>query len=394
MINARSIVHFHDPELLVLVSRLVRFGALLIYDSHENVPEQILSKPYLQPFWAKRVSNIVSVFENCRARRCAAVIGVTKENVRRLSAYNGQAFLVRNFPVLASFDEVNFDEKEMQFLYAGGITKIRGCAEIAEAAEKVNVPVCFYGPVESENLEKEVANEFSSFGGVVPQKQLFSIMRGASVGFLLFHKVPNHMVSCPNKLFEYMASGMAVIASDIPMWKEIIEKHKCGICVDPQDIEEIADAIAYMKSHPAEVKEMGRNGRAAVYKHYNWNTEAKTLLNCYQSVVSVSSGRNDAKNVKSEKQAKVFHITSVHTRYDTRIFAKECTTLAAHGYDVTLVVCDGNGNEERNGVHIVDAGDFSRCTRFERMLKAPKAILKVLKSIDASLTRGGGNSYP
>lgn len=101
----------------------------------------------------------------------------------------------------------------------------------------------------------------------------------ATVGFILFYKVPNHMVSSPNKLFEYMAAGMAVIASDIPMWKEIIEKYECGICVDPQNVEQICDAILFMKNNPDKVREMGKMEERLFLNILVGKMKAKFFLN-------------------------------------------------------------------------------------------------------------------
>ena len=63
---------------------------------------------------------------------------------------------------------------------------------------------------------------------------------------------------------------------------------------------------------------------------------------------------------------KVCHLTSVHTRYDTRIFLKECQSLASNGYKVSLVVADGLFDEYKEGVSIYDVGktDSGRLNRF------------------------------
>lgn len=52
----------------------------------------------------------------------------------------------------------------------------------------------------------------------------------------------------------------------------------------------------------------------------------------------------------------IVHMTSVHQRYDVRIFLKECTSLAEAGYKVTLIVADGLGDEVKNNVNIIDVG--------------------------------------
>ena len=53
---------------------------------------------------------------------------------------------------------------------------------------------------------------------------------------------------------------------------------------------------------------------------------------------------------------KVCHLTSAHNRYDTRIFLKECSSLAKNGYEVSLIVADNLGDESKSGVKILDVG--------------------------------------
>lgn len=80
---------------------------------------------------------------------------------------------------------------------------------------------------------------------------------------------------------------------------------------------------------------------------------------------------------------KVCHLTSVHPRLDTRIYLKECTSLAKHGHHVSLVVADGKGDELRDDVQIVDVGASSG--RLARMLHAPARVLAKGLALDADI---------
>lgn len=275
-------VHFHDPELIFIGKNLVKNDIKVIYDVHEHVPNQILSKPYLPKFSRKLISWIVNKIEMKLSRRFFAIISVTDELVNRFLKINKNVFLLRNFPVLSSFPDPDFSQKTGGFLYAGGVTRIRGALEMSLATTLNKIPLDIYGPVDSDISNQFNANQFCHVYGTVEQSVLFEKYRKASVGIILLHKVPNYIVSSPNKLFEYMVAGMGVIASDIPMWKEIVESCRCGICVNPYNIDEIANAMMYMKEHPEETKQMGMNGRKAVIEKYSWESEEPTLLSIYK----------------------------------------------------------------------------------------------------------------
>jgi len=106
-------------------------------------------------------------------------------------------------------------------------------------------------------------------------------LKNSKIGIVTFHPEPNHLFSSPVKMFEYMSAGIPVIVSNFPLWKEIVEGNNCGICVDPLNPEEIANAIKYIFENPAEAKKMGENGKTAVLEKYNWEKESEKLIEVY-----------------------------------------------------------------------------------------------------------------
>jgi len=118
--------------------------------------------------------------------------------------------------------------------------------------------------------------------GFVSRKDVAKLMGDSRMGLVLFHPAPNHIAAQPNKLFEYMSAGIPVIASDFPLWRQIVESSNCGLLVDPLNPQSIADAICWLIEHPKEAEEMGRCGREAVEREYNWGHEEAKLLSFYR----------------------------------------------------------------------------------------------------------------
>ncbi len=117
--------------------------------------------------------------------------------------------------------------------------------------------------------------------GILEQPRVFSLLHNVRAGLAVLHPIPNFLDSIPVKFFEYMGAGLPIITSDFPAWRKLLEDTGCAIFVDPMNPEEIAQAIQYVLTHPAEAEEMGRRGCDAMVQRFNWKTEASTLVNLY-----------------------------------------------------------------------------------------------------------------
>jgi glycosyltransferase involved in cell wall biosynthesis len=87
------------------------------------------------------------------------------------------------------------------------------------------------------------------------------------------------------KLFEYMAAGLPVVATDVAPWNAIIARHQCGVCVPVGDPRALAEAITQVLDSPGEARAMGERGRAAVEAHYSWASQEAVLLGLYEELL-------------------------------------------------------------------------------------------------------------
>ncbi len=88
-------------------------------------------------------------------------------------------------------------------------------------------------------------------------------------------------------------------------------------------------------------------------------------------------------DLSAPAHSRVAHLTSVHPRDDIRVFLKECRSLARHGYEITLVVADGQRDETREGVAIVDVGRSRG--RLDRMFKTTQRVYRKAVELDADV---------
>jgi glycosyltransferase involved in cell wall biosynthesis len=136
-------------------------------------------------------------------------------------------------------------------------------------------------------LKDEIYNETKmknvNYKGWVDRKTMREVLKKSKAGLVTFLPLPNHVSAQPNKIFEYMSAGIPVIASNFDLWREIIEGNSCGICVNPENPTEIAQAINYLIANDKEAQKMGENGKRAVVEKYNWTIEKKKLFNVYHN---------------------------------------------------------------------------------------------------------------
>lgn len=120
--------------------------------------------------------------------------------------------------------------------------------------------------------------------GFVDRDKIRSTLASASVGMVTLMPTPSYIDALPVKMFEYMAMGVPVVASNFPVYSKVVEGADCGLCVDPANPAAIRAAILRILSNPLRATEMGQNGRRAVEAHYNWEREEQSLLAVYREM--------------------------------------------------------------------------------------------------------------
>lgn len=289
-----DIYHFHDPELIPVGLLLKAKGKKVIYDVHEDVPRQILSKSWIPSFLRNAISCIVERIENYGARRFDWIITATPHIRDRFLKVNSRVTDINNFPILSELHvpSVDWDKKEKLVCYVGGITKVRGIQEMVQAIGRTEYTLLLAGRFAS-GEEKELAKKTVGWDQVVElghigREEVKTVLSRSMAGLVVLHPIVNYIDALPVKMFEYMAAGIPVIASNFPLWKEIVEGNKCGLCVDPLDPNEIAKAIQWLIENPEQAKKLGENGRKAVEEKYNWESEVKKLLRILNELLSSS----------------------------------------------------------------------------------------------------------
>lgn len=288
-----DLYHLHDPELIPIGLKLKRLGHRVIFDSHEDVPKQMLGKPYLNKpvLWA--IAKSFSAYEAWACAKLDGVIAATPFIRDKFMSITPNTVDINNFPLLHELEQQTaWSDKCAEVCYVGGIGKIRGiqevCAAIAQvqSGARLNLAGCFGDQALEQAMQALPGWQRVNALGFLGRAGVRDVLSRSMAGLVTLHPVINYIDALPVKMFEYMSAGIPVIASDFPLWREIIAGNDCGLLVDPLNPVAIAKAIDYVVTHPEEARYMGANGRKAVIECYNWPNEERKLFAFYDRMLS------------------------------------------------------------------------------------------------------------
>lgn len=287
-----DIYHFHDPELLLLGNKLRRNGKKVIYDAHEDVPEQIMSKTYLgNKFIRKLVAKTFNLYEKRSVKKYAGFVTVTQGIADKF--YNKNKIVLRNFPVKsiidASKEKEDFVTNTPTVIYVGGLTKIRGIKEVIQAVGilKGKCRVVLLGEWESNEYFNECKSldewQYCSYLGCLPMDQVYQYIKASHIGICVLYSTGNHRASLPIKAFEYMACSKPIIMSDFKYWRENFNEF--AVFVEPQKVTELAKAIDILIEDKELYKEKIKRSEIFFQENYSWESESKKLLELYSKIL-------------------------------------------------------------------------------------------------------------
>lgn len=288
-----DLYHLHDPELIPIGLKLKKLGKKVIFDVHENIAFQILDKNYIPRFLRKLIAIIFRIYEINSLKKFDALILAENSYLKNYISLNKRIEIILNLPdhkLLKNFQKTT--RNKMEIFHIGNITNARGFDKIINALNilKKKIPNFFlhYVGNYTEELINSVdlndINKNIKFYGPKSLLDGLEYSKNSIVGISILKPLKNYQTSYSTKVFEYMAIGLPVITSNFKIYKDIIEKYDCGICVDPNNPKEIANALEIVMKNPSKAMRMGLNGIKAINEKFKWELEEKKLLRLYESL--------------------------------------------------------------------------------------------------------------
>lgn len=284
----------HDIYALMPAALLRRrFGARLLHDSHEFFPESDL----LAPSWQKRLIRLV---ERGFIRRADRVVTVSAPLARALE----HAYGIRDVVAVpnaeprcdAARTELRTPNAPVRFLLQGQASPGRGFEGLFALWEELNddravlqvrCPDGDYPRQLRERFASLFASDRAEWLEAVPEKDLVVVAAEADVGVIPYVGPSlNHLYACPNKLSQYMAAGLAVLAcSDLRYVTAVLDEFGAGLTYDPADVTSLRRAVDILAGNPARLQELRSNARAAALGSYNWETQSAPYRAALESLL-------------------------------------------------------------------------------------------------------------
>lgn len=281
----------HDPELTPIAWVLSAMGHAVVYDMHENTPKQLLTKRWIPRLLRRPVSLVLATIHRTLLQQIPVVFA--ESSYAKDYTYVRTQTTVLNMPFHGEESD-RFSKPTLG--YIGGVSELRGAITTLEALQVLHDrggapdfecigPIAPADDTRLHELRSAIASDVRLRGYERSDEGWRRIAR-CHIGLAVLKDIPNYRESFPGKMFEYLSFGVPVIVSDFPLYRDVVDEVGCGLCVDPDSPQDLADAIEWMLANPKESLAMGRRGKQAIEARYNWPTEFQKLLNFYDRVLA------------------------------------------------------------------------------------------------------------
>lgn len=294
--------HAHDAETLLpaYVASSLK-GSRLVYDSHELWVERrrirrlhFVEKPLYRLFYR--------IVEGLGIRRADAVYTVNESLAEHLTrSYRIEMPVVlRNCPEHSMYEgeteaikkALSLGQSKRIVIYQGLLMSGRGLENLVDSARHLAddaVLVLMGWGQDKEALTKRIResglDDRVKMLDAVPPKELIRYTSSADLGVIPYENLClNNYLSTPNKVWEYIASGIPFAASDFPQMRKLAVDEDMGEVFDPEDPRSIADALSRLLGDREIYERKKGNVLRLAKERYNWESEGKKLLMAYESM--------------------------------------------------------------------------------------------------------------
>lgn len=302
-------IHVHDLVLAKLGYNLSKlYSYKFVIDYHENWPamkefsgndsgEKYSFKQHVYNYITsyERIVNFESEMSNL-ADKIIVVVDENKERLAKNYCLNpNKIHVVSNTkdPVNYINYGLNMNNESINIFYHGTIQRLRGIRTLVEAFKKtentkIDISLTIIG-FKDKCKEKEyiinlykgnIPDNLTLIDWTTDRDLVLKEIQNADLCVIPHDKSELADTTVPNKIFEYMCHGKAILASDVKPLKRIVSHTKSGLLFKASDVEDLKSVLESINSKK-ELLEFSRNARKSVEGEFNWNNDVNELVKLY-----------------------------------------------------------------------------------------------------------------
>ena len=299
IIGKTDIVHFHDIDILPFMTLLSLFKPV-VYDIHENYPEEMLVRYWVPKPLRRFLFHIVRVSQNIFCQIIRNIVLVTPAQIKNFKTHSLNIFYLYNYATVNLISQIddNYFQRKDRVVFVGSCYESNGLSlflEIARLSKSIMPDVEFSFPDRFGNdknyrqkvveyIEQHELTNTSMFPNVLPH-ELMSILNTATIAIAPDLRTLNRSLAIPTKLFEFMAAGLPIVSSDLPYQSELFSTFQIGILAQPENPLSFLEAIKELVHNRQYAYQLGVNGRAAFSAKFNWEVQIPELIKYYQGII-------------------------------------------------------------------------------------------------------------
>ncbi|HUW93229.1 MAG TPA: glycosyltransferase family 4 protein [Bacteroidales bacterium] len=299
-VHKANVVHVHDLPL-ARVGFMIKeqYNAGLVLDLHENWPDFLDVSQHTKSL-AGRLLSSTSQWRRyekesvSQADKVITVVAEMKERLIRIGAVPDKIIILENTPLVSTVTGSFPGKSEIfKLIYVGGITRHRGLQYVIKGLSLLGSRLAWHLTIAGDGryvkelkiLTDELGlNSQVSFRGKVAKHEAESLISQSDLAVLPHVRSVQSDNSSPNKLFEYMAAGIPVLASNCISIKRVIDDTDSGISYVYDSPEDFSVRFMEVYQNRSLLHSKGENGRNAVKNLYNWEVSVSGLIEMYRTI--------------------------------------------------------------------------------------------------------------
>lgn len=298
-----DLVHFHDIDILPYMSAVSAFKHV-VYDVHENYADEMLTRDYIPNRLRKLLAFAVQWGQFALALPIRNCVLVAESQEHDFDARMFNRIYIRNYASTELVPSVAHDYRRRPpaVVFSGSQHLMNGSLLLLDIAERMLVAapeVRFYtvDRFASQEFRARVAGEVERrrLTNVVqlpniPPHELMSTLNRATVAVSPNLRVPQQIKGVHTKIFEYMAAGLPIVASDLPHQVTVIGGNEAGLLAQPEDPDSFVAAFLRLVRDPVLAERLGQNGQRAFQKLYSWEAQMPEVERFYAGILNGNAG--------------------------------------------------------------------------------------------------------